>query len=293
MERKTILASVILSVVLFSVGAAGADGLVRVGLKKKGLDQNSLQAARISAKESELSKHILQKHGLLRGYANDGGEYVSLKNYLDAQYYGEISIGVPPQNFTVIFDTGSSNLWVPSSKCHFSLACYFHSKYKSGQSSTYQKNGKSCDIHYGTGAMSGYLSQDHVTVGDLVVKDQVFTEATHEPGLTFLVAKFDGILGLGFQQIAVENVMPIWYNMVKQGLVKGSVFSFWMNRNADDEEGGEIVFGGVDPNHFKGEHTYVPVTRQGYWQFNMGDFLISGKSTGEGSKPRCISFYVS
>lgn len=54
--------------------------------------------------------------------------------------------------------------------------------------------------------------------------------------------------------------------MVERGLIKEPVFSFWLNRNAQDEEGGEIVFGGVDPKHFKGKHTYVPVTRKGYWQ---------------------------
>lgn len=54
--------------------------------------------------------------------------------------------------------------------------------------------------------------------------------------------------------------------MLKQGLIKEPVFSFWFNRNAEDEEGGELVFGGVDPKHFKGTHTYVPVTQKGYWQ---------------------------
>ncbi|KAH0916531.1 hypothetical protein HID58_030977 [Brassica napus] len=107
-----------------------------------------------------------------------------------------------------------------------------------------------------------------------------FIEATKEPGLTFVVAKFDGILGLGFQEISVGNAAPVWYNMLKQGLIKEPVFSFWLNRNAEDEEGGELVFGGVDPKHFKGQHTYVPVTQKGYWQFDMGDVLIGGAPTG-------------
>ncbi|XP_010432806.1 PREDICTED: aspartic proteinase A3 isoform X2 [Camelina sativa] len=252
------------------------DGTIRIGLKKRKLDRSNRLASQLFLKNRGGS-WFPKDHFRL----NDANaDMVPLKNYLDAQYYGDITIGTPPQKFTVIFDTGSSNLWIPSTKCYLSVACYFHSKYKASQSSTYRKNGKPASIRYGTGAIAGYFSYDDVKVGDLVVKEQEFIEATSEPGITFLLAKFDGILGLGFKEIAVGNSTPVWYNMVEKGLVKEPIFSFWLNRNPKDPEGGEIVFGGLDPKHFKGEHTYVPVTHKGYWQFDMGDLQIAGKPTG-------------
>jgi phytepsin len=279
-KLKHLTAIILLFLFLVTVAfSAHNDGLVRLGLKKKKLDRNNRVAAQIDSKEGEsLRASIRNYRGGIQG---DGEETdVKLTNYLDAQYFGEIGIGTPPQNFTVIFDTGSSNLWVPSSKCYFSLACFVHLKYKSKSSSTYHKNGKPAAIRYGTGAISGFFSEDHVQVGDFVVKKQEFIEATKEPGLTFLAAKFDGILGLGFQEISVGKAVPVWYNMVKEGLVKEPVFSFWFNRNADDGEGGELVFGGTDPNHYKGKHTYVPVSQKGYWQFDMGDVLVGNNTTG-------------
>ncbi|KAK8564759.1 hypothetical protein V6N12_058341 [Hibiscus sabdariffa] len=240
-------------------------GLSRITLKKQRLD---LKATRIA-------------RGILHKFASSDGEVIPLKNYMDAQYYGVIGIGSPPQNFTVIFDTGSSNLWVPSSKCYFSISCYFHSKYKSSRSSTYTKIGKPCEINYGSGSISGFFSQDNVEVGGVVVTDQVFIEATREGSFpTFMLAKFDGILGLGFQEISVGNATPVWYNMLNQGGVREDVFSFWLNRDPSATYGGEIVFGGVDPMHYKGKHTYIPITQKGYWQFDMGDFLIGNHSTG-------------
>lgn len=249
-----------------------SNGLLRIGLKKRQLDLNSHIAARIS--RAKVTKAHQKQLG------DSDGDIVALKNFLDAQYYGEISIGTPPQTFTVIFDTGSSNLWVPSSKCYFSIACYLHPNYKSSQSCTYKKNGTHCAIKYGSGSISGFFSEDDVKVGDLVVKDQSFIEATQEGSLAFILAQFDGILGLGFQEISVGNAVPVWYNMVAQGLVSEEVFSFWLNRDAEDEDGGEIVFGGVDPNHYRGCHTYVPITEKLYWQFEMGDILIGNHSTG-------------
>ncbi|KAI4295931.1 hypothetical protein L6164_035924 [Bauhinia variegata] len=281
-KLNAMVLGVFLSTLLLSlVSAVPNDGFRRIGLKKVRLDPNNRLAAQLGSKGGEFFGASIRKY-LPQNNLGDAADtdIVALKNYLDAQYYGEISIGTPPQKFTVIFDTGSSNTWVPSSKCYFSVACYFHAKYRSEQSSTYRENGTSAAIQYGTGAISGFFSYDNVKVGDIVVKNQEFIEATREPGVTFLVAKFDGLLGLGFQEISVGYAVPVWYNMIAQGLIKDPIFSFWLNRKPEQEEGGEIVFGGVDPAHYKGQHTYVPVTRKGYWQFDMGDVFIGGKPTG-------------
>ncbi|KAH7372692.1 hypothetical protein KP509_17G016800 [Ceratopteris richardii] len=257
-----------------------SDKLIRVGLKKKAIDEDILRSSRLRFNDYS------NKLGKRRNTASPGrsfilqGNAIELKNYLDAQYYGEIGIGTPPQYFTVVFDTGSANLWVPSSKCFLSLACYLHPKFNRRKSSTYKADGSQCNIQYGSGAVSGILSEDTVSVGDLRVTNQKFMEATKEPGLTFLFAKFDGILGLGFQEIAVDDVTPVWYNMLDQGLVSEPLFSFWLNRDANDDDGGEIIFGGMDSDHYTGNHTYVPVSQKGYWQFDMGDVLIDGETTG-------------
>ncbi|KAE8667040.1 hypothetical protein F3Y22_tig00112470pilonHSYRG00045 [Hibiscus syriacus] len=177
---KTTTVTLFLCLLLFPiVFSTPNERLIRIGLKKIKIDRNNRLAG-------EALKASIRKYGLHENLGEpEDIDIVALKNYLDAQYFGEI--------------------------------------------------GKRADIQYGTGAISGFFSEDHVTVGELVVKHQEFIESTREPGITFLVAKFDG---------------------------------------------GEVVFGGMDPKHYKGEHTYVPVTHKGYWQFDMGDVLIGDQTTG-------------
>nr|CAB3502834.1 unnamed protein product [Digitaria exilis] len=256
---------------------ASPDGLLRINLNKKKLDKEALTAAKLARQESHLRRRFSGPRQSLGASSDDE---VPLDNYLNTQYFGEVGIGTPPQNFTVIFDTGSSNLWVPSSKCYFSIACYLHHRYRSAKSKTYKKNGETCTITYGSGQIAGFFSEDSVLVGDLVVKNQKFIETTRETSPTFIIGKFDGILGLGFPEISVGGAPPIWQSMKEQNLVAEDVFSFWLNRDPDASAGGELVFGGVDKKHYKGKHTYVPVTLKGYWQFDMGDLLIGGHSTG-------------
>ena len=195
--------------------------------------------------------------------------------FLQLQYFGPITIGTPPQSFLVMFDTGSSNLWVPSSSC--SVCDARSNKYNSASSSTYQSHDEEFLYAYGQGRATGFLAEDVVTVGSLAVQGQVFGEASTVAAFGDLI-QFDGILGLAFQNISIGGVVPVWYNMISQGLVEEEVFSFWLSQSTQAAVGGEIVFGGINTDRCVGGLHYVPLTAETYWQVNMEDVLLDGSS---------------
>ncbi|XP_038608802.1 napsin-A [Tachyglossus aculeatus] len=203
-----------------------------------------------------------------------------LTNYLDAQYFGEIGLGTPPQRFSVVFDTGSSNLWVPSRHCSFfNLACWLHHRYDSSASSSFRPNGSHFAIRYGTGRLDGFLSQDTLTIGKLKGKAVPFGEAVHQPGLVFILAHFDGILGLGYPALAAGGAQPVFDALLEQGLLDAPIFSFYFNRDPSGEEGGELVLGGKDPDHYMGELHFLNVTRKAYWQIQMDEVAVGPQLT--------------
>jgi cathepsin D len=151
--------------------------------------------------------------------------------------------------------------------------------FDSSKSSTYRKNGRTFSIQYGTGSCSGTLGQDTLTVAGLTVPNQVFGQATTLASF-FAGQPMDGILGLGYQSIAQDNVLPPVQNMIKQGIIDKPIFSVYMKATGKSEAvGGEIIFGGVDTSKFSGDFSYVPVTQEGYWQYTMDGYSVNGKTT--------------
>lgn len=215
--------------------------------------------------------------------STEDGHTVPVNNFLNAQYFSDITIGTPPQEFKVVLDTGSSNLWVPSKQCG-SIACYLHNKYDADASQTYKENGTSFEIRYGSGSLSGFVSRDDMTIGDLKVKDQLFAEATSEPGLAFAFGRFDGILGLGYDTISVNKIPPPFYNMVEQGALDEPVFAFYLGSS---DKQSEATFGGINKDHYKGDLIKLPVRRKAYWEVEF-EAISFGDQTAELSNTGAI-----
>uniref|UniRef100_A0AC35TWV2 Peptidase A1 domain-containing protein n=1 Tax=Rhabditophanes sp. KR3021 TaxID=114890 RepID=A0AC35TWV2_9BILA len=179
----------------------------------------------------------------------------SANDYSDLEYLANITIGTPPQSFIVVLDTGSSNLWIPDSTCGQGSSsncpdycsdadicqflcdpsccsskkaakdsiCDSKDKFDSTKSSTYVKNGQAFSIQYGSGSCSGFLGQDTLAfVGQggksLQIPKTVFGQ-TQQLSQDFAQDPTDGILGLAFTSLAVDNVIPPVILAIQQGLL--------------------------------------------------------------------------
>ncbi|KAM3872369.1 pepsin A-like [Diretmus argenteus] len=239
---------------------------------------------RVPLIKGKTARQTLQEQGLWEEYRTkypynpmakfyqNGAE--SMTNDADLAYYGVVSIGTPPQSFKVVFDTGSSNLWIPSVYCN-DQACNKHAKFNPQQSSTFRWGNQALTIQYGTGSMTGSLGSDTVQVGGVTVANQVFgLSRTEAPFMASMQA--DGILGLAFQSIASDNVVPVFDNMVKQNAVSQPLFSVYLSSNA--QQGSEVVFGGIDSNYYTGQVTWIPLTSATYWQIKMDSVIVNGQT---------------
>jgi len=246
--------------------AAVASGAVTVPLKKMDNEEFITQV----------------RDGLkLASTLGDSGDIV-IKNYQNAQYYGEVTVGTPAQTFNVIYDTGSSNLWVPAKDCSNCGGKFIgkKNKYDRDASSTYVVDDSPFAIQYGSGPVSGNWSVDSATMAGLPVEGQRFAEVKDASGLgaAYSAGKFDGILGLAFESISIDNTPTVFGNLVSQGQVDKAIFSFYLANGKD----GELTIGGTDDSKYDGDLTWVPLSSATYWEIDLED-VTAGETSYDSS----------
>ncbi|KAG0303852.1 Vacuolar protease A [Dissophora globulifera] len=267
----------LLFVGLLSLAAASQAEMMRINLKKAELTPMQQMQAYAEAGSYMAQKYFGSTHRKIK--ADEAAQIIGLdahgkptygvplSNYVNAQYYGDVTVGTPPQTFSVVFDTGSANFWVPSTHCN-SIACFLHRRFDSGKSTTFRPNGTEFAIQYGSGSLEGIISNDNVNLGGALIKHQDFGESVKEPGLAFAFGKFDGIFGLAYDTISVLGVTPPFYNMINQKLVDDPVFGFFLGQS-EEAIGGQMTLGGVDKDHYQGKLQWHDVRRKAYWEINL------------------------
>lgn len=213
-------------------------------------------------------------------------------------YFGHVYLGLPtPQRFTVIFDTGSGHLFVPSGRCN-TETCKLHSRYNRSISTTavdIDHEGKSVPanattrdqvaIAYGTGEVTGEFVRETICLADPSANQQVgqecttlrvilATEMTEEPFKTF---KFDGVLGLGLESLAVDPEFSFFGQMSKLNHLSEDRFGYFLSRS--DKVPSEIAFGGHDERRVASPLQWVPVHKPelGFWQVKVKGIKIGGE----------------
>lgn len=114
----------------------------------------------------------------------------------------------------------------------------------------------------------------------MTIKEQDFAEATNEPGLAFAFGRFDGILGLGYDTISVNKIVPPFYQMINQKLIDEPVFGFYLGDTNQEGDESYATFGGVDKDYFSGEMIKIPLRRKAYWEVDF-DAVAFGKDRAD------------
>mmetsp|Transcript_95774 Transcript_95774/g.240000 ORF Transcript_95774/g.240000 Transcript_95774/m.240000 type:complete len:416 (-) Transcript_95774:225-1472(-) len=224
-------------------------------------------------------RHVLRaKYGGGDGDESNQKSDIPIADFQNACYYGELTVGTPPQTFRVIFDTGSSNLWVPN--VNLNPASPNKRLYDSSKSTTYKADKHPFNIQYGSGPVSGFYSRDAMQIGAFPVPDYLFAEVDTAIGLgaMYTQSPFDGICGMGWPALAAKEVTVPFQALVDTGKLDRQVFSFYLGDNED----GELVIGGSDPKYVENKNmSYVQLASKNYWTVRCDAITLNGEHISE------------
>ncbi|KAL0137870.1 aspartic peptidase domain-containing protein [Mucor lusitanicus] len=216
-----------------------------------------------------ISLPIEKSNQLNRLQKRSAAHSLQLYNNQGAEYLINIGIGTPVQNFTVSLDTGSSDLWVPSTSCSEQECPY--SRFDPSKSSTFTIVNDTPPFI----SLNGTFAKDDVRLGNAHISQQIFGLASSTQDLILMSSSpSNGILGLGYPALTTGDVKydPFLFRLHKEGLIQEPVFSVSMGSVHDQGWTGELLLGGTNPEKYVGEIAYEPVWGENtYW-------MVGGKS---------------
>ena len=196
------------------------------------------------------------------------------RSHLYSPFVGQIAIGSPAQHFDVIFDTGSTHLFVTARECR-SATCKagHHHMYDFSKSNTFIPVEAQITVQYASGKVQGLLGKDRFHLGAVTIENQAFGRIEYEDGGVFGQA-FDGICGLGFPSLGGMRDKLLFTNLVDQKAVVPGQISFYFDTNAASG----LILGEVDSTMYHGPMLWLNLNKAFYWQVDLIDITIGPNS---------------
>lgn len=220
-----------------------------------------------------------------------------LKNADLVEYYAKVNVGSPAQTFSVVMDTGSGILWVPSTLCT-NKACRSHTQLDIAKDPSIKKESGEVHIKYGTGNMDGQRATGRVQVAGASVDDQDFLLSTREEGDVFDNGRFDGVMGLGREKLAdilarrsgpndqVVRGTPFYIQLMKQKKLASPIFSMYVSKHMNKP--GAVVFGGVNPRLMQDKPTFHKGMSDAYWMLELQSMTVGNNDPINTHRARAI-----
>ncbi|KAI6237698.1 Peptidase A1 domain-containing protein [Aphelenchoides besseyi] len=205
----------------------------------------------------------------------------TLTSDTNMMYWGTIYMGTPPEPFSVVFDTGSSMLWLPKKGCRssgpLSRYCPQDSElYDPSQSVTAKPTNKPFNIKYGIGSARGHFYTDYLTFGSALRFKKPVTFGAGEE----MEFSDQGIFGLPSSDNAAKDGSSVMHEAWRQKILNAPIFTIHMRtcpvyEDNKCQDGGLITFGGVDEINCEKEIQYVDILlNTNHWKFVMSQFQI-------------------
>ncbi|KAF9466568.1 aspartic peptidase A1 [Collybia nuda] len=203
----------------------------------------------------------------------------------DRGYVGTVKIGTPARNFRLLMDSGSADLWVGGEGC---IApddgdCGNHNFLGPKTSSSFRDTNQTWSIEYGTGAVSGHVVTDNISIASLKLKSFKFGVAREETeDFTPDYIPFDGLAGLAKSMISQQGTITLVEALHKAGHIKDAITSYKIPRLADGKNDGEMTLGAMNPAKYNSKTlvTVPNVNPLGFWEAIIDGVKINGKDMG-------------